>query len=282
MTKHIAASGAQAGQWVTCPAKIQCTLTTTIHASDEDIEKTRIWKQSKDTYGRKALLKDLTEQDYTQYLQLPQEDKDTYTEIFQYQQVDKQRAHEKAVAATLATKSVLNTKEQNPPKRLRSKEKRKPQRYEKTDKGDTIIMENGLIVEKANYTPEQKQKAEQNVEKISTILGKWDVAGLSQKELKDFSDYAKNAKLFGANLFTKETHKIVMDGLKTKSQSLTQETLKKFQNAATILEQIQYANMDIIRGYKVGSYHSYIKSVQDPKNWVLPKKKKKFLSRFLP
>ena len=281
MTKHIAASGAQAGQWVACPAKIKCTLNTT-HASDEDIEKTRLWKQSKDTYGRKALIKDLTEQDYTQYLKIPQEDKDIYTEIVQYHKEDKQKRHEEAVAASLATKSVINTKEQNPPKRLRSKEKRKLKRYEKADKGDTIIMENGLIIEKANYTPEQKQKAEQTVEKISTILGKWDVAALSQKELKDFSDYAKNAKLFGANLFTKETHKIVMDGLKTQSQSLTQESSKKFRNASTILEQIQYANMDIIRGYKVGSYHSYIKSVQDPKNWVLPKPKKKFFSRFLP
>lgn len=287
MTKHIAASGARAGQWVTCPAKIQCTLNTT-HASDQSIEKTRLWKQNETNNGKKVSMKDITEQDYIQYLQISEEDKNIYNEMFQDREKEKNKRikerHDEGVAKMFATNSTRNLEEQNPPKRLRRNQKRDLQRYEKADNGNTITMENGLIVEKANYTPEQKQKAEEAVDKISTILGKWDVAALSQKELKDFSNYAKNATIFGTHLFAEKTHKVVMEGLKTKSQNLTAEDAKKFRNASIILEQLQFANLDIVRGYKVGSYQNYINSVQDPKNWIQPqpKKKKTFLSRFLP
>lgn len=290
MTKHIAASGKQAGQWVTCPATQQCTLKTT-HASDRDIAKTQLWKQDELKSDKKIPAKDITEQDYIKYLQAPIEDKEIYDQMFEDQEKERlkkiRQHHAEAVASNSAWNAESQVREQNPVKRRSSKEKRPLFRDEKADKGDTIVMENGFVVHKANYTTEQKEEAKRRAQEINIILGKWDTAKLSKIELQNFSNYAAGRRIFGTDDNAKRTHKIVMEGLSTPPHNLTKEDLAKFRNAALILERLQNAQQDVIRGYTVGSYSMYVKSVQNPANWPKSRReenqppKKGFFERFI-
>ena len=73
--KHIAGSGAKAGQWVACGAKV-CTLGGT-HVTTKFLSTVQTWKS--DVNASRVNLKDITEQDVKDFNKLTDEEKQTWS-----------------------------------------------------------------------------------------------------------------------------------------------------------------------------------------------------------
>jgi hypothetical protein len=68
MTKHIAQSGKNAGQWVNCPAELQCTLKSR-HIDNSYLQATKTWLR--DEKQVKKNMPQITPQDVDDFMRSP-------------------------------------------------------------------------------------------------------------------------------------------------------------------------------------------------------------------
>lgn len=238
--KHIAASGVKAGQWVTCPARIQCQLEGTIHASDNDLYKVRLWKQEETNEGKYLALKYLTREDYENFNALPQDEKNIYEEMFKDKMKESQkRAEKKAQTPRVATASELKAIEY----------------LHKMATPQTVKMNDGVAVQRVQYSDAEKTKAKANFAKTREILNKWQNGTLQEDDIVDYIKHLKREKTWGNNIeLENNSSQLIITGLiqpyKAKSLLGGAHTLA----ASTLIFQITSYDKDVIKGVKQGSH----------------------------
>ena len=242
--KHIAASGVKAGQWVSCPAKIKCQLEGTIHASDNELYKVRLWKQEETNEGKYLALKNLTREDYENFNALPQDEKNIYEEMFKDKMKEsKKRAERKAQNGAPITQQELNAIANL---HKMAEERRKPQ---------TTKMDDGVVVQRVKYSDEDKKQARENFNKTQEILEKWQEDTLQESDIVEYIRHLKNVKTWGNDRqLENKASGTIIEGLvqpfKGKSLIGSLHTL----SASTLIFQITSYDKDVMKGVKKGSH----------------------------
>lgn len=242
--KHIAASGVKAGQWVTCPARIKCQLEGTIHASDNELYKVRLWKQEETNEGKYLALKNLTREDYENFNALPQDEKNIYEEMFKDKMKESQKraerkAHNSRPVTERELKAIANLHKM-------AEERRKPQ---------TIKMDDGVAVQRVKYSDEEKAQARENFNKTQQVLEKWQNDSLEEQDIVEYVSHLQNVKTWGNDRqLEKKASETIVEGLlyPFKGESLvgSLNTLA----TSTLIFQITSYDKDVIKGVKKGSH----------------------------
>lgn len=238
--KHIAASGAKAGQWVTCPARIQCQLEGTIHASDNELYKVRLWKQEETNEGKYIALKYLTREDYENFNALPQDEKNIYEEMFKDKVKESQkRAAKKAQTPRVATESEL-----------------KAIAYlHKMATPQTVKMGDGVAVQKVNYSDSQKAKAKANFAKTREVLNKWENGTLQEDDVVEYIKHLKREKTWGNDIeLENNSSQMIITGLIQPYRNPSLLGAVHTLATSTLIFQITSYDKDVIKGVKKGSH----------------------------
>lgn len=238
--KHIAGSGVKAGQWVTCPARIKCQLQGTIHASDNELYKVRLWKQEETNEGKYVAISKITREDYENFNALPEDEKNIYEEMFK----DKVKESEKRAAKKAQTPRVATASELKAIAYLH-----------KMSTPQTVKMNDGVAVQKVNYTDLEKAKAKENFAKTREVLKKWEEGTIQEDDIVEYIKHLKREKTWGNNTKLEDNaSETIITGLIQPYRGASLIGAMHTLATSTLIFQITSYDKDVIKGVKKGSH----------------------------
>lgn len=263
--KHIAGSGAKAGQWVTCPARIKCQLEGTIHADENDIAKVQLWKQEETNNGKYLAISNITREDYVSFQALPQEDKDLYEEMFN----DKVKESEKRAAKKNATPRVPTPSELKAIANLRNMVASKPVKEDKPVQ-TTKTMDDGTVVEIENYSKAEYEQASKNMDINYEIMQKWSEGKLGNSEIVNYLEHLRSQNTWQGNTELEDSANLtIAKGLLApapgEGYTLSLYDAVDGHAAVSVIFHVNSYNEDVIHGVKKGSHSAKYQRAEDLK-----------------
>jgi hypothetical protein len=276
---HIAATGQKAGQWVNCPAKIQCKIGGT-HASDNAIRLVHDWKNDNtESYVPK---KALTLNDYQEFKALPQETQESYAQALQekteeynlpenkakreaarlkaHRKLESNKTPEQKAADRQAIQTVINMHNAASSHKIEAREPLTKAEAKVT--ATTVEFKNGFVGERALYKPETVKTAREiqaaSVEVLKTFKERALTIQEADKYLNKLKEkkYYKDGPLissFRAALLTEPSKRELFDTILGHS----------------CITHVVERSTDYALGYKAGTakgYREYGNEKQEPSN----------------